>query len=76
MAWIGYDLRVPPHVHAMVEHHRGLVSDPAMLERHLRTLSGDNQRAPDPSEILDMAQLDTNGIRLERVPPHRRPVST
>lgn len=71
MAWIGYDLRVPlMSTRTMVESiTEGLVSDPAMMDRYLRIAKRDINALSDlVDDLYDMAQLDTNGIRLERSP--------
>jgi len=71
MVWIGYDLRVPlMSTRTMVESiTEGLVSDPEIIDRYLQIAKRDINVLSDlVDDLYDMAQLDTNGIRLERAP--------
>ena len=71
MAWIGYDLRVPlMSTRTIVESiTEGLIREPEMIERSMRIAKRDINVLSDlVDDLWDMAQLDTTGIRLKRVP--------
>jgi signal transduction histidine kinase len=73
MAWIGYDLRVPllsarTTIGGIAE---GLATEPERVKPYLRTARRDITALSDLiDDLYDMAQLDINGIHLQRTPAH------
>ncbi len=71
IAWVGHDLRTPLAstrviVEALAD---GVVDDPEMAQRYLRTAQRDIQSLTLLiDDLFDLAQMDAGGLKLERQP--------